>query len=67
VIFVMFIISVRGAHCGYSPWVPKNVAMPLNMPTTQLVPDCEIISCILRSDIYDGKCVNKKGYKKCHS
>lgn len=29
--FWWFIISFRGAHCGYSPKVPKNLVTPLHV------------------------------------
>jgi hypothetical protein len=28
--FSKFVISVRGGHCDYSPWVPKHLATPLH-------------------------------------
>jgi hypothetical protein len=27
--FLKFLISVRGGHCDYLPWVPRNPATPL--------------------------------------
>jgi len=26
--FLMFVISAGSCHCDYSPWLPKNLAMP---------------------------------------
>jgi hypothetical protein len=31
VIFLKFIICVRGSHCDYSPQVPKDLATPLGV------------------------------------
>ena len=30
-IFLKLIIYVTGGHCGYCPWAPKNLPMPLSI------------------------------------
>ena len=55
--FLKFVISVRGGHCDYLPWVPKNLAMPLTA-------DCFYVPVQL---LFQGKFIRTKASHIFHS
>jgi len=43
VIILKFIISVRGSHYDYTPWVPESLVKPL-LETTWMMSNVRIMS-----------------------